>query len=503
MPELQKIYETTLEQMHEGIQVISRDWTYLYLNKAAVLHGQNQRENMIGRTMMDVYPGIEKTEMFQTLRGCLEKDVSRQMENEFEYPDGHRRWFELFVEPHTEGLLIRSIDITEKKKLQEQLWHSQKLDAVGKLSGEIAHDLGNRFAIMTLRCEMALGKTADEFTTRTFKSLLDSVNQSASITKQLLAFSRKQILDFKVVNLNQLLEPHQKNLPKLMGDSIQTEFRLSNTTGNVRVDTSQFDQVILNLCMNARDAMPDGGKLTIETGVQKVDKNSSLVRDLIPGDYFVLSVSDTGKGMPKEILEKIFDPYYTTKNRGYGVGLGLSTVHGIVKQCNGHVSVTSQPGVGSTFQVFFPKAQGDSDKASSSEPQEEGKLQSGTILLVEDDAELRETLRSVLGDAGYRVLACDSAESGRKVFEREGKDIQLLLTDVTLPQTNGVHLASALRQKTPNLKIIFMSGYSEELVLNQQGLNSKVILVRKPANTRTLLEVVRRAVNGSLQRGVF
>lgn len=332
--------------MLEGIQVIDQDWRYLYLNKAAILHARAPKEILIGKTMMECYPGIDQTQMFQVLKKTMTERISQQIENFFEFPDGERCWFQLYVEPHSMGIILRSIDITEKKLLEEQYQHAQKLDAVGRLAGGVAHDFNNKLSVITAYCELMKGQFQPDdqgmkFATKCQKA----IDEAANLTQQLLAFARKQVIDPKVTCLNELILEKQEGLIRLLGRHIKTKFKLSQDLGLTQVDHAQVDQILLNLCLNAKDAMPDGGEITIETE-NEVCTEGSWVR---------LSVTDTGCGMGHEVKEKIFEPFFTTKDFGKGTGLGLSSVHGIVSQSGGRIVVESAVGKGSCFNIFFKR----------------------------------------------------------------------------------------------------------------------------------------------------
>lgn len=497
-----------VEQMLEGIQIIDREWRYTYLNEAAALHGRTGKSSLIGRTMMECYPGIEKTEMFADLEKVMENGTPRRRENEFIFEDGRKCWFEIFIEPSPHGILIRSFDITERKQLQQQLWHSQKMEAVGLLAGGVAHDFNNKLAIMMAYCEITRdrirnGQADKDQVIASLEKMLSAVQQAASLTRQLLAFSRKQILDLKLVVLNSLFTDLRGSLTKLIGENIRIDFRLAGDLGGTMVDPAQIEQVILNLCLNARDAMPEGGVLQIETKNVELDAEyAALHPEVIPGSYVMLAISDTGNGMDRATQERIFEPFFTTKPRGKGTGLGLSSVHGIVKQSRGHIWVYSEPKLGTVFKTYFPRVKAEQGQAFR--PPRESPIVGGHegILLVEDDALLREAYETALRGAGYRVWVAANGEDAEKLFAEHGEGIALLLTDLILPRGSGRALSAKLQARSPGLKTAFMSGYTENSVVHHGILDTESVLMQKPISLKNLLETARGVLDGRLKKGL-
>lgn len=502
----QTLFRLTLEQMHEGIQILNQNWVYLYLNEAACLHGQNKKDELLGKKMTDLYPGIEKTEMFHRLEYCRDHQVVSHMENEFVYPNGSRRWFELHIEPHHEGILIRSIDITEKKQIQEQLWHSQKLDSIGRMAGNLAHDLHNKFNIILLHCEHALSLSSKPELKKSLDSVLKAVSDSTKLTKQLLAFSRRQVLDLQAINLNDLLQEYEKTLPRLLGNHIQVKFFLGPGLKRVYLDTSQFDQVLLNLCNNARDAMPEGGTLTIETALADLDEHYAQSHpEVTPGEHVLLCISDTGAGMSRDVLSKVFEPFFTTKRRGEGTGLGLPAVQGVVKQCGGHIWLYSEPEVGTTIKIYFPVAGEEYGKEEESARKVRRISPPGkeSILLLDDEPTLLKIFENILADAGYKVYACTHPKEARKVFRDQNGKFDLLITDVFLPEINGRQFATELQRSQPLLKVLFLSGYTENAIVHNGILDTENILIQKPITKPTLLSVARQVLDGRITKGVY
>lgn len=502
----QNLIKLTLEQMHEGVQLIDHEYRYVYLNDAASKHGGLSRWDLLGKPMLECFPQLVGTDFWKVLERVMTQRRSEQMENFFERKDGSKTWYELHLEPHTIGVLIRSIDITSRKKVQEEYMHAQKMESIGRLAGGIAHDFNNKLGILTLYCEMAQNKfsTAPERIPDYLRKMQVAIQQATSLTKQLLAFSRKQVLDLKVSNLNELLIGTRSAIEKMVGENITLEYFLDKKLGNVRVDASQMDQVLLNLCINARDAMPKGGTITIETKNAELDeaycKNHSEVH---PGKYVMLSLSDNGAGMTEEVQKRLFEPFFTTKPKGLGTGLGLSMVHGIVRQSFGHIWVYSEEGMGSTFKLYFPLVTDEKETGADNSGLVAAVAGIETILLVEDDALLREAFEHALKGAGYTVFVAEDAEKGRELFDKNKEKIHMLLTDVILPKKNGKVLSDDLRKIRPDLLVAFVSGYTENSIVHHGILDTESVLIQKPVSAEVLLSVVRQILDGKLKKGVF
>jgi two-component system, cell cycle sensor histidine kinase and response regulator CckA len=380
-----------------------------------------------------------------------------------------------------EKLVIVNRDITERRHLEQQLLLSQRLEAVGKLSGGIAHDFNNILGVIIGYSEALLQKMGTDDPMREAVDEIEKAGQrAAALTQQLLAFSRKQVLEPKVLDLNSIVVDVEKMLRRLIGEDVDLEIIPSPTLGRVKADRGQIEQVILNLAVNARDAMPRGGHLKIETVNADLDENDARIkRYVVPGHYVMLQVSDTGSGMTAEVQSHIFEPFYTTKEQGKGTGLGLATVYGVVKQSGGYIWVESEIGKGTKFQVYLPRAEG----AVIEMPRRESSLLTqglGTILVAEDEPSLRKLTCNTLKEAGYRVLEAEDAPKAIEIAKNSNCDIDLLLTDVVMPGMSGRELAEYLSSKCPRMKILYMSGYTDGAVATHGVLESGIVILRKP-----------------------
>jgi PAS domain S-box-containing protein len=355
-------------------------------------------------------------------------------------------------------------DISEKRSVEQQLRQAQKMEAIGRFSAGVAHDFNNLLMVISSYAEML----QEQFTPGSrghgmTSKLIDASTRGAALTQHLLAFSRQQMLVPHIVNLNDVIVSLGKLLPRLLGEDVEVVIQPTPSLGFVKLDPTQIDQVIMNLAVNSRDAMPDGGKLIIET--QNVELDGSYARMHSPlqaGSYILLAVSDTGKGIPKEILPNIFDPFFTTKEMGRGTGLGLSIVYGIVKQSGGYVWVYSEPEVGTTFKIYFPRVEASVKRPTDAGDVKVAQAGSETILLVEDENDLRVAIKTFLEEKGYTVLAASNPCGAFEVLRNYGREVQLLVTDMVMPKMNGSEMAAILKQQHPGLRIVYMSGYTEK-----------------------------------------
>ena len=400
-----------------------------------------------------------------------------------------------------EGRVVGSIallrDVTEQRRLELQFLHSQKMEAVGRLASSIAHDFNNMLSVILSYSEMVIGELKPIDPLRADVEAIKRAGERATeLTQQLLAFSRQQVLAPEVMDLNLVLDESERMLRRLLGAHIQINTSHARDLARVRVDPGQFQQVVMNLAVNARDAMPDGGKLTIETKNVTFDGLSSLPFDLAAGLYVMLAISDTGSGMDRATQARIFEPFFTTKAEGKGTGLGLSTVFGIVKQSGGHIWVYSEPGNGTTFKIYLPTT---NDPPTARRTTVEPKTLRGseTILLVEDQDEVRKVACDILEQQGYEVIAASNAGEALLLYQRHAQTIDLLVTDVVMPQMNGRELADRLLKINPELRVLYMSGYTDNTVVHHGILDSGVHFLQKPLVPSAFAKSVREALDSA------
>jgi PAS domain S-box-containing protein len=402
--------------------------------------------------------------------------------------------------PLMEGIIV---DITDKKQLEGQLQQSRRMEAVGRLAGGIAHDFNNLLTIIKGYTELALIRAKGMPELRSdVERIEDAAERAAGLVRQLLAFSRRQVMQPKVLDLNGIVVGLDKLLRRLMDEDIQMVTVANEAVGAIKADPGQIEQVIMNLVVNARDAMPSGGRLTVETSNAELDE--TYARDhasVKPGKYVMLAVSDTGIGMSADTVAHIFEPFYTTKENGRGTGLGLSTVYGIVKQSGGYIWVYSELNHGTTFKVYLPRVEEAVETAVAAKPAEPvaTKELSGreTILLVEDEPELRELTRTVLAGRGYNVIEAMSAEGAERLASdrRDGAKIHLLLTDVIMPGVSGRELAKRVVARQPSVRVLYMSGYTYNVIAENGTLERGVAFLQKPFTPSALVEKVREVLD--------
>jgi signal transduction histidine kinase/ActR/RegA family two-component response regulator len=390
----------------------------------------------------------------------------------------------------------------QRREAEDMLRHAQRMEAIGQLTGGVAHDFNNLLTIISGNVEIAQrslatwGETSRERLTRAIASAASGAQRATTLTQRLLAFARRQPLDPKLTNVNQLIIGISDFFRRTLGENIDLEVVGGAGLWPVEVDPSQMEAAILNLVVNAKDAMEEGGKLTIETGNAFIDEGYSQQNAAVPvGQYVQISVSDTGVGMSREIQEKAFDPFFTTKEPGQGTGLGLSQVYGFVKQSGGHVKIYSELGEGTTIKIYLPRAQVASAAMQESEQPVVGSTGSESILVVEDEPDVRAYLVETLRDLNYRVREAPDGATALALIASEPVRIDLLLTDIVMPGMNGRQLADSLRRRQPDLKVLFMTGYSRNAVVHQGRLDAGVSLLQKPLTQAKLASKIREVLD--------
>ncbi|HEY1957951.1 MAG TPA: ATP-binding protein [Polyangiaceae bacterium] len=399
-----------------------------------------------------------------------------------------------------DGTALRILtDLSERRRAEEalarteqQLRQAQKMEAIGQLAGGVAHDFNNLLSVVLSYSELVLGRLEEsDPLIADVREIRDAGKRAAELTKQLLAFSRQQVLEPRIMSLNDVLTRSERMLRRIIGEDIELTVLRAEQLGPVHVDPSQVEQVLLNLIVNARDAMPTGGKLTIETANASLDDAYATAHAGVkPGPYVMVAVTDTGTGMDAKTQARMFEPFFSTKEVGKGTGLGLATVYGIVQQSGGHIWVYSEVGRGTTFKVYFPRVGGDAVALGegTAAPSKGG---FETILLVEDEESVRNVVHSILRKSGYHVLVAASGGDALVISEKHGATIDLLLTDVIMPRMNGRELADRLRATRPAMKILFMSGYTPNAIVQHGVLDSGIAFIQKPITPSALARKVR------------
>jgi two-component system cell cycle sensor histidine kinase/response regulator CckA len=487
--------------------IFVKDWDgcYVLANAAtAELYGTTV-ETLIGKRDADFNAKTEEIERF--LRDDREVMTTQRAAFIPEEPvtsrkTGETRWFQTVKVPllspdgKSHQVLGVATEITQRKQLEEQFRQAHKMEAVGRLAGGVAHDFNNVLTIIRAQTEFLLADLPPDDRRRAdVMEIQSAADRAAAFTRQLLAFSRRQLLQPEVLDLNAVITGMEMMVRRLVGEDVVVLTKLQPELPRVWADPGQLQQVLMNLAVNARDAMPKGGTLLIETGVVELDEHYPKQHPSArPGVHVVLAVTDTGCGMDQVTRSRIFEPFFTTKEPGKGTGLGLSTVYGIVKQSGGHIWVYSEVGRGTTFKLYLPPHYG-AEKVPASEPTPQPAIGSGaTILLVEDEPSVRSTVRRLLERHGYQVLEAANGHDALSLVAARGSEIRLVVSDMVMPGMGGTELASRLRTISPKIPVLLMTGYTEEAIARNGDRPHDAVIIEKPFSQHTMLEKVRGAL---------
>jgi two-component system, cell cycle sensor histidine kinase and response regulator CckA len=497
-------YRGIFENAVEGIFQSTPDGIFISANPsmARLLGFASPEELIASRRNIHTQHYVDPNCRAELEQRLAEEDVAAGVECEIYRKDGSKIWSieNIRAIRDSSGAVVYyegSIeDITDRKALEEQLRQAQKMEAIGQLAGGVAHDFNNLLTAIIGYSELAIMEVpADSRLQFNIKEIKMAGERAASLTRQLLAFSRKQVLQPKVLALNVVVSEMGKMLRRLIGENIDLQIKLQPELGSIKADPGQIEQVIMNLVVNARDAMPGGGELTIETqNVYFDEENARQHIAISPGPYVMLTVSDIGTGMDEQTQKRIFEPFFTTKETGKGTGLGLSTVYGIIRQSGGNISVASRVGRGTAFKVYLPRIDGGAQRKEVVESTASLRG-SETILLAEDEAIVREITLKVLQDYGYNVLAAANGDAALLIGEHFSGPIQLLLSDVVMPKMGGHELADRLMPLRPEMKVLYMSGYTDSAIVHQGVLNEGIQYVQKPFTPASLVRRVREVLD--------
>lgn len=481
-----------------GIYRVNQDGRLLTVNPALVkmLGYASEQEVLQLNTANDIY--ADRAERDRALLLHEQEDYVADFEAKWKRKDGKQIFVRLAgrkIESALESQLyeVFAQDITEQRLLEQQFQQAQKMEAVGRLAGGVAHDVNNMLMIIGSYAQLLEDAKGDpEKSKRYTNQIKEAINKTASITRQLLAFSRKQVLEPAVLDLNGVVADLAKMLPRLLGEDVHLVFAPDTRLGRISADRGQMEQVVMNLAVNARDAMPKGGRLLIETSNVELDAGYGANHGikLEAGPYVMLAVTDEGIGMDAETRARIFEPFFTTKERGKGTGLGLATVYGIVKQSDGFIWVYSEPGRGTTFKIYMPRLSGEFKTATPARQLESVPQGTETLLLVEDEAALRAGTSEYLRSKGYKIVEAESGAKALELLRQHGGTVHVLLTDIVMPGLGGPELAEAALKMHPELKIIYMSGYTDRSI-SQEILGTHAIFLQKPFSLDVLARRIR------------
>ncbi|HYH01000.1 MAG TPA: PAS domain S-box protein [Terriglobales bacterium] len=493
------LLRATLESTADGLLAVDRQGHILMFNErlAEMWHIPKEllESDDLTQVIEQAAPQLRDPEHFiEKIRRFLSGE-DFQTADVLQFKDG--RIFERYSLPQViggevVGRVFSYRDITRRTQLEEQLRHAQKMEAIGQLAGGIAHDFNNLLNVIVGYTALIQARAGNDLGLLEHAGqVMKAADRATALTRQLLVFSRKQVLQTQVLDLNKVVSDLTKMLPRVLGEDISLSVRLGAELGSVKADPGQIEQVLMNLCINARDAMPNGGQLEIGTYDLTVDEQIGIAA---PGDYVVVSVRDTGQGMTEDVRAHIFEPFFTTKQPGKGTGLGLATVYAIVRQSDGFIDVQSEPGQGSLFRVYLPRVQDGTPSGRASEGSSSHAGGSETILVVEDEASLRELIVHVLKRWGYTVLEAQDGAEAIGCAEKHGGPIDLLLTDVVMPGMRGWEVTERIQRIRPDVKVLYISGYADDLVPGRSRIDPEAAFLQKPFTPDALANKVREVL---------
>ena len=508
-------YRNLVEHIPQRIFIKDLNSVYVSCNENYAHDLGIRPEQIVGKDDSDFYPK-ELAEGYRADdRAVMSGEVLKDTEKKYFVSD-KERWIRTIRVPYRDdqgrvvGVLGIFEDITERKQaekekeiLQAQLLQAQKMEAIGQLAGGVAHDFNNMLGVILGYVDMAIEQVNPAQPLHAnLQEIRKAAERSSDLTRQLLGFARKQTVTPKVLDLNEIIEGMLKMLRRLIGEDIHLKWLPDTALWSIKVDPSQIDQILVNLCVNARDAIMGVGKVTIETGNISLDKDYCTDHvGFDPGEYAFIAVSDDGCGMDKETLRHVYEPFFTTKENGKGTGLGLATVYGIVKQNNGFINIYSEPAQGTTLKIYLPRHISKAERALTKEPQEPVMGCQETVLVVEDEPSLLDLSKLMLGTQGYLVLTADAPGKAIRLAEEYTGEIHLLMTDVIMPEMNGKDLAKKMLPLYPNLKHLFMSGYTADIIAHCGVLDEGVHFIQKPFSRKDLIAKVRETLDHGLTTG--
>ena len=496
-----RLLHSIMEGANEIVFVKDLKNRYLMINTPGAQMIGRTVDQVLGKTDADLFPPDTAQAIAEADAQVIRSRKPSTYDLHLQTPVGPRIFLSTkspYFSPEGEllGLICFSVDVTDQRKLEQQLRQTQKMEAIGTLSGGIAHDFNNLLTVI----KGYTGILQERLDSENLRSLVGNIDQAAeraaALTRQLLAYSRRQVLQPKVINLNSLVHGIDRMLRRLIGEDVEMSTVTDPQLGSVKADPGQIEQVIMNLAVNSRDAMPTGGRLTLETA--NVELDDAYAHDhpgTLPGRYVMLAVSDTGTGMDAHTKSQIFEPFFTTKGIGRGTGLGLSTVYGIIKQSGGAIEVYSEPQQGTTFKVYLPRVEEPAEALGAKAPLAAPVRGNETILLVEDDVQVRDLAAAVLSNSGYKVLVAESSREVVTKVEQHAGPIDLLLTDVVMPGVGGRELANQVKALRPSIKILYMSGYTPNAIVHHGVLDPGTFFLQKPFTPSSLTTRIREVLD--------